>query len=380
MSIAGLASRTILRHHEGGCACSVQAFLGVLKIDKKFLEGFHIAYYDHLSTTEILELDGKLRNCAKLLIRRYQNEKVYMGKKTPSKFLLYKEIDAFMEHFENLYRARYPKEKDEAVKERVIRSSDSMEEIIACLIEGRTLCGFSLMLPVILYTLTLNYCFNKSSKQKSESRAKKLRSMKDEIRANSENRDFTNYISEYEIHRKNLCSIEREISCEDFAAFSTFETAVEGLYELTEKIENDYRMINPDARKGFFLRGNADLNLAFYLWRNRDDVVYFEESAYIGELLRGIFNDNRFGLDPLDTIIVMYLINEMDQALMRTGIMGDLPTEAFIDGETENGLLKWHYQSLSTIERGDILNQCIVFCEKKRKSSFTRCRKPKRGI
>lgn len=42
----------------------------------------------------------------------------------------------------------------------------------------------------------------------------------------------------------------------------------------------------------------------------------------------------------------MYVINKIDQVLVRTGVMGCLPSAMILDN-TENGLLKWHY--LSTV-------------------------------
>lgn len=224
---------------------------------------------------------------------------------------------------------------EEEVSTRAEHTLSNFIDIISCLVEGRNLPGIHVMLPVMLYVLTMNNFFNKSSIQKRVTRNEKYKRKHGKNRGDKKAKKWEGPDDDprYVIHHRELCAIERKIACEDTAASYRASGATETLFPDVENLYYDFS-------------NDEDLSLAVFICKNRSDLVYFEESAYVGEFLRGILSDNNFGLDPVDTIIAMYVINKIDQVLVRTGVMGCLPSAMILDN-TENGLLKWHY--LSTV-------------------------------
>lgn len=319
-----------------------------------------MAYYDELNIEEITKLDQNLCAAAHLLRMRYCSIGMTVRKLAGGRYHDYYEtVSAFLEHLQKQITKRYPQEKQDAIDERMSSLSQSMVDVLDVLInEYGNLVGFEVMLPVILYTLSINNGFNKATKQKAASRAKKSNEVSAAQKDEKEEREF-------ELKHRELCTITRRIASEESKASGTGFAAGAVLAQTCKAIEDAYREIHPDVAEGFLIQINKDVNLGLFLWKKRPDLVYWEESAYIGELLRGVLEDERFGLDPLDSIISMYVYNEMDKIFMRTGIMGGISPAVYLDEETENGLLKWHFQSLAPEENIDLAQRCVSFCTKK---------------
>lgn len=175
-----------------------------------------MAYYDELNIDEIIKLDQQLCAAAHLLRMRYCDIGITVRKITGGTYHdCYETVLVFLEHLRKQIIKRYPQEKQDTIDDRISSLSQSMVDILDVLInEYGNLVGFEVMLPVILYTLSINNGFNKATKQKAASRAKKSNEASPtQIKRTAEKEE-----REFELKHRELCTITRRIASEEFKA------------------------------------------------------------------------------------------------------------------------------------------------------------------
>lgn len=88
---------------------------------------------------------------------------------------------------------------------------------------------------------------------------------------------------------------------------------------------------------------------------NHRSVRRYVESAQIGLFLRKILEIGYHNDKPLDKLLRLYMANQIDQILIRTGIMNALRSDVFFDVESKNNLLKWYFDSLHPTDSANYL-------------------------
>lgn len=118
------------------------------------------------------------------------------------------------------------------------------------------------------------------------------------------------------------------------------------------------RAISPSV-----LRYYRETSLGIHLTIEHKMLVYYGECAQAGLLLRNILQVNSKTDKPLDRILRLYIANEIDQILMRTGVLNGMPADVFLDMDTNNGLLKWYCENTNLLSSENRINKYIEYLE-----------------
>ena len=339
---------------------------------------------ESLNSQEIIELDQKLRQCALLAMAPYRRQNIDWRKTTNSNLEclgeMQDDLTKYEVAFEKLYKCRFPKSSKEVCKQIVDVTSLGISELFDRMDAfALTRSEMKILFPVAFYVLIMNNCFNKAALEKKRSRIKTAMKKWEEDQLQKKSRSITYTGSEnkpkgvntqvrfgdfYKISQRDLCAITRSLSEEKAKDFTNFDRKVFTFSVLNKRIVRKLRKESSDVIRPGYLRQNFYVNLAMELSENHKDLIYYEETAIAGIFLRDVLLVNKEKDAPLDRLLRLYIVNEMDRILTRTGVMKQLPAEVFLD--MDNRLLRWYFEfEKSLIVSEDRLKKFTAILEDK---------------
>lgn len=93
-------------------------------------------------------------------------------------------------------------------------------------------------------------------------------------------------------------------------------------------------------------RAIIPLDFALQMLENHHYVRGYAESAQIGMFLREILEIGFENDQPLDKLLRLFMVNQINRILIRTGAMNALCSDVFFDVRSQNNRLQWYYNSL----------------------------------
>lgn len=327
---------------------------------------------ESLNSQEIIELDRKLRQCALLAMAPYRKQNIDWRKTTNSnlEYLgeMLDDLPKYEAAFEKLYKCRFPQSSKEVCRQIVEGTSLGISELFDRM-EKSTLMRpeMRILFPITFYVLIMNNCFNKAALEKKRNRINNAIKKWNEEQSKSNPKSVNTSIAfgdVYKISQRELCTITRSISEEKTKDFTNFDRKVFTFGVLYKRIIRKLRKESSDVIRPGYLRQNTYVNLAIELSQNHKDLIYYEETAIAGIFLRDILLVNKEKDAPLDRLLRLYIVNEMDRVLTRTGVLKQLPAEVFLD--MDNRLLRWYFEfEKSLIVSEDRLKKFVAILEGK---------------
>lgn len=310
---------------------------------------------------EILILDQKLRRCAQLVMEPYLNLEINIrnDQEDESQTLcdLLKNIVDYQQAFSTYYKVRFRDRAKEDLKLRTEIIGDNINDLFILLKEDElSRPEMGILFPISIYVLIINNCFNKYAIERENQRIKEA-VKKHNKKARSENTKEISYEdmvrNMFKFSNRKLCSITRTISEEKYDELGTYDKNIFALAVVLKKLHRKNLKESTKAIAIQSLWDYPEINLAKHLALNRKELIYYGESAQAGILLKSVLLINAKIDKPLDRILRLYIANEIDQILMRTGVMNGLTADVFLDMETNNGIVKWYCEQIGLLQRED---------------------------
>ena len=323
----------------------------------------------NMSKDEILELDRKLRRCAQLAMKPYLNLDINMRNKpereSEAHHQLLLNMDSYQKAFEVFYKMRFPQKAKDDLEIKTELVGDQINDLFVRLSKDEVSRDeMRILFPIVFYVLIMNNCFNKYATEKEDQR------LDDYVQAHNENVKANggrkvSYEDLYRFNNRQLCTITRAISEEKYDDFVAYDGNVFFLSVALERIYKKMLGQSPRSFLPYSLRQYGQVDLAVKLALNHGDLIYFGESAQAGILLREALKINKESGKPLDLLLRLYIANEIDQLLIRTGILHKLPPDVFLDLESDNALLQWYCEYKKIIGSKDRTNAFLMHLSEK---------------